>query len=52
MRNLSTEEKAMLKHVVEQGVNLLQEMQEMRESLKEDVNAVAEQIEIKPSVIN
>ena len=52
MRNLSAEEKAMIKHVLEEGVNVLQQIQELKESLKEDVKALSEQIEVKPSVIN
>jgi len=52
MRNLTTEEKEMLKHVLDQGVNTLQEIKEMRDSMKEDVAAVAEKLEIKPSLIN
>jgi len=52
MRNLTAEEKAMVKHVLEEGVNVLQKIQEMRESLKEDVKALSESIEVKSSVIN
>ena len=52
MRSLTTEEKAMLKHVLEEGINTLQHIQEMRDSLKEDVKAVAENLDVKPAVIN
>jgi hypothetical protein len=52
MRNLTTEEKAMLVHVIEQGVNTLQEIAEMRESLKEDVAALADNLDVKAAIVN
>ena len=52
MRNLTVEEKAMLVHVIEQGVNTLQEIAEMRESMKEDVAALADNLDVKPAIVN
>jgi hypothetical protein len=52
MRNLTAEEKAVLKHVIEEGMNVLEKVKEMKEGLREDVKAVAENLEVKPALIN
>ena len=46
------EEKAKLERLISEGSNVIREMDELKEGLKETVNAVAEELEIKPSIIN
>ena len=46
------EEKLKLVQVVDEGVKVLQEVQDLKESLKDTVGAVAEELDIKASVIN
>jgi hypothetical protein len=52
MRNFTQEEKAILKHVIEEGTNILQKVKDMKDGLREDVKSVAETLEIKPTLIN
>ena len=46
------EEKAKLERLISEGQNILREVEDLKEGLKETVKAVAEELEIKPSVIN
>lgn len=46
------EEKAKLEELISAGLNVNREIDDLRESLKESVKAVADELEIKPSVIN
>ena len=46
------EEKAKLERLINEGQNILREVEDLKEGLKETVKAVAEELEIKPSVIN
>jgi hypothetical protein len=46
------EEKAKLERLVNEGVTVLQEVQDLQEGLKDTVKSVAEELEIKPSLIN
>lgn len=46
------EEKAKLERLINEGSTVLQEMEDLREGLKETVKAVAEELQIKPSIIN
>ena len=46
------EEKAKLIQIVNEGVNVLQEVQDLQEGLRDTVKAVAEEMDIKPSLIN
>jgi hypothetical protein len=46
------EEKAKLEHLITEGGNELREVEDLKEGLKETVKAVAEELQIKPSVIN
>jgi len=46
------EEKAKLERLINEGSTVLQEMEDLREGLKETVKAVAEELEVKPSIIN
>ena len=51
-RSYGPEEKAKLERLIKEGSTVLQEMEDLREGLKETVKAVAEELEIKPSTIN
>ena len=46
------EEKAKLERLNNEGSNVLREVEDLNEGLKETVKAVAEELQIKPSVIN
>jgi len=51
-RVYGTEEKAKLERLVNEGVTVLQEVEDLQAGLKETVKAVAEELDIKPSLIN
>lgn len=44
-------EKAKIKQIVAEGVTVMQEIQDLTEGLSETIKAVAEELEVKPSVI-
>lgn len=46
------EEKAKLERLINEGSNVLREVEDLNEGLKETVKAVAEELQIKTSVIN
>jgi hypothetical protein len=46
------EEKAKLERLINEGGNVLREVEDLQEGLKETVKAVAEELQIKPSIIN
>ena len=46
------EEKAKLERLVKEGVTVLQEIEDLQGGLKETVKAVAEELNVKPSLIN
>jgi hypothetical protein len=46
------EEKAKLERLINEGQNILREDEDLKEGLRETVKAVAEELEVKPSVIN
>jgi|TARA_B110000971_G_C19870248_1_gene435797 hypothetical protein len=46
------EEKAKLERLIKEGSNVLREVEDLNEGLKDTVKAVAEELEIKPSIIN
>ena len=46
------EEKAKLERLITEGSTVLQEIEDLQEGLKETVKAVAEELEIKASIIN
>lgn len=46
------EEKAKLERLVREGVTVLQEVEDLNAGLKETVKAVAEELNVKPSLIN
>lgn len=44
-------EKTKIKQIVSEGVTVMQEIQTLQEGLNETIKAVAEELEVKPSVI-
>ena len=46
------DEKAKLERLVNEGVTVLQEIEDLQAGLKDTVKAVAEELDIKPSLIN
>ena len=51
-RVYGVEEKAKLERLVNEGATVLQEVTDLQEGLKETVKAVAEELNIKPALIN
>lgn len=51
-RSYGPEEKAKLERLIAEGTTVLREVQDLKEGLKETVNAVAEELGVKPAVIN
>jgi transposase-like protein len=51
-RTYGPEEKAKLERLVNEGVQVRYEIESLTEGLKETVKAVAEELDIKPSLIN
>jgi len=52
MAKLSPENVARLKQLVKDGVSVMQECEDLKEGLRETVKAVAEELEVKPAIIN
>lgn len=50
-RTYGAEEKAKLERLVNEGVTVLQEVDDLNTGLSETIKAVAEELEIKPSLI-
>ena len=46
------EEKAKLERLINEGSNVLREIEDLSEGLKETDKAVAEELDVKPSIIN
>jgi arsenate reductase-like glutaredoxin family protein len=51
-RSYGAEEKAKLERLINEGSTVLREIEDLSEGLKDTVKAVAEELQIKPSVIN
>jgi len=51
-RHYGPEEKAKLERLIKEGSNVLREVEDLNEGLKDTVKAVAEELQIKPSTIN
>ena len=51
-RTYGPEEKAKLERLVNEGVQVRYEIDSLQEGLKETVKAVAEELDIKPALIN
>ena len=52
MKTLNTEEQAKIKHVIESGIKVKQEVKDLSEGLRDTVKAIAEELELKPALIN
>ena len=50
--NFNIQEQAKLKRIVDEGSNVLQEIEDLNAGLKDTVKAVAEELEVKPALIN
>lgn len=50
--SLSTADKARLQHLINDGVQALSDIANMKEGLKETVDAISEELEIKKPVLN
>ena len=50
--SLSSADKARLQNLINEGVQILSDVHSMKEGLKETVEAVAEEMEIKKAVLN
>lgn len=50
-RMYGAEEKAKLERLINEGSTVLREVEDLQEGLKETVKAVAEELNIKPSII-
>lgn len=44
-------EKAKIKQIISEGVTVMQEIQDLQEGLSDTIKAVAEELDVKPSVI-
>lgn len=51
VRTFTSEEKAKLNQLIREGSTVLQEVEDLQGSLKDTVGAVAEELQIKPSVL-
>ena len=51
-RSYGAEEKAKLERLIDEGSTVLREVEDLQEGLKETVKAVAEELNIKTSIIN
>lgn len=51
-RTYGADEKAKLERLINEGVTVLQEVQDLQEGLRDTVKAVAEELDIKPALIN
>jgi hypothetical protein len=49
---LSVDEKKRLKELLDQGLRVTQEIQDLKEGLRDTVKTVAEELSVKPSVIS
>jgi guanylate kinase len=49
---LSPDDKAKIKNMIEVGIRTTQEIQDLKEGLKETVKELADELDIKPAVLN
>jgi hypothetical protein len=52
MRTFNGEEQNKIKYVIESGIKVKQEVKDLSEGLRDSVKAVAEELEIKPALLN
>lgn len=51
VRNFNSEEKAKLTQLIREGSTVLQEVEDLNNSLSDTVKAIAEELQIKPSIL-
>ena len=51
IESLSSEDNAKLRHVLEEGIRVTQTIEDLRGGLKDTVKAVAEELDVKPAVL-
>jgi len=51
MKNFSSEQKAKLTQLINEGMQVLHEVETLNEGLSDTVKAIAEELEIKPAVL-
>lgn len=51
VRNFNSEEKAKLTQVIREGSTVLQEVEDLNGSLSDTIKAVAEELQIKPTIL-
>lgn len=51
-KTFNTEEQARLKKLIDEGMQVTYEIETLKEGLRETVKAIAEEMELKPGVIN
>jgi len=51
-RTFNAEEKARLKKLIDEGMQVTYEMETLKEGLRETVKAIAEEMDLKPGVLN
>ena len=51
-RMYGPEERAKLERLIKEGSNVMREIEDLRGGLSETVKAVAEELQVKPSIIN
>lgn len=49
---LNSADKAKIKNIIEEGMRVTQEIDDLRGSLRDTVKAIAEELDIKPAAIN
>lgn len=52
MAKLSPENVARLKQIIADGVQVLQECEDLKEGLSDTVKSIAEELEVKPAILN
>ena len=52
MAKLSPENVARLKQVIKDGVQVLQECEDLKQGLSETVKSIADELEVKPAILN
>ena len=52
MAKLSPENVGRLKQLVKDGVQIMQECEDLKQGLSETVKAIAEELEVKPALVN
>ena len=50
--NLSSEDKAKLTQLVDEGMQVLQELDDLKGGLRDTIKSIADEMDIKPSVLN